>query len=87
MTDLFIIAVIKEEDALLAAERERVSNWTPSNGWSYLEYADAVDLLARITDLNSESIREIEIVAHGNSAECDDVGLGNVHTFKGHKRR
>ena len=78
---MFIIAIIKEEDALLAAERQRVSTWASAHGWSYIEYADAVDLLARMTDLNSKSIQEIEIVAHGNPAECNDVGLGNVHTF------
>lgn len=79
--DVFIIAILRDEDILLKAERQRVSAWAPANGWEYIEYADAVDLLARITDLRSESISEIEIVAHGNSAECDDVSLGDVRTF------
>jgi hypothetical protein len=84
---VLIIAIIKDDDGLLNAERQRVSQWAPANGWEYIEYADAVDLLARITDLSSGSIREIEIVAHGNPAECDDVGLGNVRTFGESLRR
>lgn len=84
---MLVIAILKDEDTLLAAERKRVSGWAPANGWKYIEYADAVDLLARLTDLSSESIREIEIVAHGNPAECDDVGLGNVRTFGDSLRR
>jgi hypothetical protein len=84
---VFIVAIIKDEDLLLAAERERVSRWAPTSDWKYVEYADAVDLLARITDLRFEVIHEIEIVAHGNPAECDDVGLGNVRTFGESLRR
>lgn len=54
---MFVIAVIKDEDLLLAAERERVSRWASTNDWTYVEYADAVDLLARITDLRSDMIQ------------------------------
>jgi hypothetical protein len=82
-----IIAVILEEDLLLNAERKRLSAWAPANGWKYLEYVDEVDLLARISDLNGEVIDQIEIVAHGNPAECDDIGLGNVTTFGQSLRR
>lgn len=78
---MLIIAIIKDDDPLLATERRRISDWAPASGWRYIEYADAVDLLARVTDINADSIREIEIVAHGNPAECDDVALGNVRTF------
>jgi hypothetical protein len=84
---VFIIAIVNDEDTLLSAERERVSQWAPANGWEYIEYADAVDLLGRITDLSSESIDEVEIVAHGNPAECDDVELGSVRTFGESLRR
>ena len=78
---MLVIAVLKDEEPLLHAERRRLSGWAPANGWEYIEYADAVDLLARITDLSSVSLRKIEIVAHGNPAECNDVALGNVRTF------
>ena len=78
---MFIIAIIKDDDILLAAERERLSAWTPANGWNYIEYADDVDLLSRITGLKVGTIRVLEIVAHGNPAECDDIGIGNVRTF------
>jgi len=82
-----IIAVLREEDALLNAERQRLGMWAPVNDWEYIEYVDAVDLLAQISDRNAEVIDEIEIVAHGNPAECDDVGLGNVTTFGRSLRR
>jgi hypothetical protein len=76
-----IITVVKDDDPLLSTERRRISEWAPARGWHYLEYADAVDLLARITDFNPNGIHELEIVAHGNPAECDDIALGNVRTF------
>jgi hypothetical protein len=79
--DAFIIAVVREEDSLLASERERLSEWAPNNGWQYLEYVDAVDLLSQLTETQSMSIRELEIVAHGNPAECNDVSLENARTF------
>ena len=84
---MFVIAILKDEDPLLTAERERISRWAPASGWEYVEYADAVDLLARITDVSSRSIHEIEIVAHGNPAECNDVALGNARTFGDSLRR
>jgi len=55
---VFVIAVVKDEDTLLNAERQRLSEWAPANGWTYVEYVDAVDLLARITDFSAELIRE-----------------------------
>ena len=84
---MFIIAIIKDDDSLLAAERERLAAWAPANDWNYIEYADSVDLLARITDLKIRRIRELEIVAHGNPAECDDIGIGNARTFGESLRR
>ncbi|HEX8410684.1 MAG TPA: hypothetical protein VF883_17605 [Thermoanaerobaculia bacterium] len=84
---MFTIAILKDEDPLLTLERERIVEWAPANGWQYIEYADAVDLLARLTDLNAESIREVEIVAHGNPAECDDIRLESVRTLGESLRR
>jgi len=84
---VFIIAMIKDDDPLLSTERQHLSGWAPANGWEYVEYADGVDLLARITDLGAESIKEIEIVAHGNPAECDDIVLGSARTFGESLRR
>jgi hypothetical protein len=78
---VFAIAILKEEDPLLIVERARLSAWAPANDWEYIEYTDSVDLLAQLTDLNPESFREIEVIAHGNPAECDDIALGNVRTF------
>lgn len=78
---MFILAIIKDDDPLLAAERELLVAWAPANGWDYIEYADSVDLLARISDLEIRQIRELEIVAHGNAAECDDIGIGNARPF------
>lgn len=52
-----------------------------SNGWAYLEYTDVFDLLSRVAELQGSTPRlvaEIEIVAHGNPALCDDVSIGNA---------
>ncbi len=76
-----IVAAPRDENDILAEERERLSNWAPSNGWRYVEYADVFDLIARVRDLQGTEIQEvteIEIVAHGNPAICDDVSLGNA---------
>ena len=76
-----IVAAPRDENDVLDEERARLSHWAPANGWSYLEYTDAFDLLARIGDLQSatpEQVTEVEIVAHGNPAVCDDVSLGNA---------
>jgi hypothetical protein len=74
-----IIAVPREENDILAEDRARLSGWAPANDWLYLEFADAVDLLSRLSDevRTSQQLTEIEIVAHGNPAICNDVSLGN----------
>ncbi|MBV9495996.1 MAG: hypothetical protein JOZ54_17245 [Acidobacteria bacterium] len=68
-------------------ERKRLSVWAPANGWEYLEFVDSVDLLARLSDRDFERIDEIELIAHGNTGECNDVGLGNALTFGENLRR
>ena len=76
-----IIAVPRDENDILAEERARLSAWAPANGWMYVEYAEALDLLAQISTLQTATPRtvlEIEIIAHGNPALCDDVSLGNA---------
>lgn len=76
-----IVAVPGDENDILTEERARLSVWAPIGGWSYLEYTDAFDLLARINDTQSKAalqVAEIEIVAHGNPAICDDVSPGNA---------
>ena len=76
-----IIAAPRDENDILAEERARLSAWAPTNGWSYVEYAEAFDLLAQISALQAatpRTILEIEIIAHGNPALCDDVSLGNA---------
>jgi hypothetical protein len=76
-----IIAAPRDENDILAEERTRLSLWAPKNGWAYVEYADALDLLAQISALQSaipQTVLEIEIIAHGNPALCDDVSLGNA---------
>ncbi|HVR41087.1 MAG TPA: hypothetical protein VMU84_18480, partial [Thermoanaerobaculia bacterium] len=76
-----IIATPRDENDLLTEERTRLSAWAPANGWTYLEYADAFDLLSQISDRQTsidQQLSEIEIVAHGNPSICDDVSLGNV---------
>lgn len=78
---MLFIAIPREDDALLNLERERLSVWASVKGWEYLEYIDSIDLLSRMIDRASTSIQELEIVAHGNPAECNDVLLGNVRTF------
>ena len=82
-----IIAIIREDDQLLNAERERISRWAEPNGWQYVEYADVIDLLSQLTALNLEVIGELEIVAHGNPAECDDVSIESARTFGESLRR
>lgn len=74
-----IIAAPREENDILAEDRERLTAWAPANGWRYLEFGDAVDLLSRLSDevQASQRFTEIEIVAHGNPAACNDVSLGN----------
>jgi hypothetical protein len=74
-----IIAAPREENDILAEDRARLSAWAPANDWRYLEFADAVDLLSRLSDeaQTSPQLSEIEIVAHGNPAGCNDVSLGN----------
>jgi len=79
--EVLIIAIPREDDALLNGERERLSTWAPANAWDYVEYVDSIDLLARMIERVNTTIQELEIVAHGNPAECDDVLLENVRTF------
>jgi hypothetical protein len=78
---VLIIAIPREDDPLLNQERERLSTWAPANGWNYIEYIDSIDLLARLIARAKTLVREIEIIAHGNPAECNDVLLENVRTF------
>ena len=84
---MLIIAIPREDDALLNQERDRLSAWASENGWAYVEYIDSIDLLARLVDHAKSAIRELEIVAHGNPAECNDVSLGNARTFGESLRR
>lgn len=75
-----IIAAPRDENDILAEERMRLAIWAPANGWVYVDYADAFDLLAQINTLQSEtgsSVLEIEIIAHGNPVLCDDISVGN----------
>lgn len=75
-----IIAVPRDENDILTEERGRLSVWAPSSDWRYIEYADAFDLLAQINSVQTgtpQTVLEIEIVAHGNPALCDDIALGN----------
>jgi hypothetical protein len=76
-----IVAVPRDENDVLEEDRARLMAWTPSNGWSYVEYIDVFDLLGRISELQrstAEPIAELEIIAHGNPAMCDDITIGNV---------
>jgi hypothetical protein len=76
-----IIAAPRDENDILAEERARLSAWAPTNGWMYVEYVEAFDLLAQISTLQTTTPRtvlEIEIIAHGNPALCDDVSLGDA---------
>lgn len=76
-----ILAAPRDENDILDEERARLSSWTRLNDWSYLEYADAFELLSRIAELQAAvalDIAEIEVVAHGNPAICDDLSLGNA---------
>lgn len=85
-----IVAVPRDENDILVEERKRLSAWAPSNGCVYLEFVEAMDLLSRISELHAatpEPISEIEIVAHGNPAICDDVLLGNVDVLAESLRR
>jgi hypothetical protein len=75
---LRIVAAPRDENDVLDEDRARLSVWAGPNGWSYVEYADAFDLVARIAELQAERIDEVEIVAHGNPAICDDVSVGNA---------
>lgn len=78
---LQLLAILRDDDPVLNAERARLSAWAPANGWDYIEYIDAIDLLTRISDCATDSFHDLEIVAHGNPEECDDVTLGNLRTF------
>jgi len=65
----------------MSEERARLSAWAPSNGWSCVEYNDVFDLLSRLTELQvavNQHVSELEIVAHGNPAICNDVSIENV---------
>src|SRR5258708_276768 len=76
-----IVAAPHDENDILAENRARLSSWAPSNGWMYVEYLDVFDLLSRISDLQItafQQVAEIEIVAHGNPAVCNDLVLGNA---------
>jgi hypothetical protein len=76
-----IVVAPRDENDVLAEDRARLCGWAPSHGWSYLEYADVFDLLARVRDLQSsapQQVTEMEIVAHGNPVICDDVAVGNA---------
>src|SRR5947209_17822900 len=74
-----LIAAPREENDVLAEDRARLSAWAPGNDWFYIEFADAVDLLSRLSDevQPSQQLTRIEIVAHGNPAICNDISLGN----------
>lgn len=75
------MAAPRDEDDVLRDDRARLAEWAPDNGWLYVEYGDAFDLLAHLADLhaaNPQPVQTIEIVAHGNPATCDDVLLGNA---------
>ena len=37
---MFVIAILKDEEPLLTAERRRLSGWAPANGWEYIEYVE-----------------------------------------------
>ena len=81
MVALRIVAVPLDEDDVLADERARLSAWAPANGWTYIEYKDAFDLLARIVDLQSSAprtIEELDISAHGNPFHCNGILLEDV---------
>ena len=76
-----IVAIPRDENDVIAEERARLSAFARPNGWSYLEYTGAFDLLAQIAtlhDIVSRDIAAIEIVAHGNPAVCDDVSIENA---------
>jgi hypothetical protein len=44
-----IITVPKINDAVMNADRARLSQWAPSNGWVYTPYNDAADHVAQIS--------------------------------------
>lgn len=76
-----IVAAPRDENDILEEDRARLAAWGPSSGWTYVEYADVFDLLSRIADLQrstAQAITELEIVAHGNPALCNDTTSGNV---------
>jgi hypothetical protein len=78
LSSVRIIAAPRDENDVLDEDRARLAAWSPSSGWTYIEYADAFDLLAKIAAVGAIRIDEIEIVAHGNPAICDDITLDNV---------
>lgn len=85
-----VIAVPREGNDLLVNERSRLCTWAPANGWLYIDYRDAVDLLSQLGDAATSTPQpwtDIEIVAHGNPGVCDDVTLGNAAIFGGSLKR
>jgi hypothetical protein len=75
------VAAPRDDNDILNDDRARLSGWAPAHGWNYIAYRDAFDLLAQLAELHDEAaedIHELEIVAHGNPAICDDVLLGNA---------
>ena len=85
-----LLAIPREENDILEDERVRLSTWSVEGDWTYREYHDALDLLSQIADLRGltqESLEEIEIIAHGNPATCNDLSLGNVAVIAGSLRR
>lgn len=78
MDGLRIVAAPRDENDVLAEDRARLSESAGPNGWLYVEYVDAFDLVARVAELQAERINEVEIVAHGNPAICDGVSVGNA---------
>lgn len=84
-----VVAAPRDENDVMREERARLSAWAPSNGWSYVEHND-VFVLSRLTELQVAGVQEvsdIEIVAHGNPAICDDVLLENAATVEESLRR
>jgi hypothetical protein len=76
-----VVAAPRDENDVLNDDRARLSGWAPANGWTYIAYRDAFDLLAQLGEFHAEAaedVREIEIIAHGHPAICDDVLLGNA---------
>lgn len=85
-----IIAAPRDENDILDEERARLAIWAPTNDWTYLEYADAFELLSQLSAMQAEKllpIAELEIVAHGNPAVCNGVSLDNAAVVGASLRR